>query len=81
MGFNLIIVYNTRMYVCICLGVTDAEITAAIDDGHDSVQAINRKLGAAGCCGSCMPTIEAMLDSHKNADDQAEPLYYAAAAG
>ncbi|MYD43554.1 MAG: (2Fe-2S)-binding protein [Gammaproteobacteria bacterium] len=70
------------MFVCICLGVTDQEISNAIEEGHDSVYAINRELGAAGCCGSCMPTIEAMLDTHKGKSQSSEELpYYAAAAG
>ena len=79
MKINLIILYNTRMYVCICFGVTDSEIVDAINDGHDSVSAINRELGAAGCCGSCMPSIEAMINLHKGDEDNLEPRFYAAA--
>lgn len=66
------------MFVCICLGVTDTEIVNAIDEGHDTVSAINRELGAAGCCGSCMPTVEAIIDARKNNERLPEPLYYAA---
>ena len=66
------------MYVCICFGVTDTEIVNAINDGHDSVNAINRELGAAGCCGSCMSSIEAMIDLHKGDEDKTEPLFFAA---
>lgn len=66
------------MYVCICLGVTDTEIASAIKEGHDSVSKINRELGAAGCCGSCMPTIETFIDLYKNQDDSTEPAFYPA---
>ncbi len=66
------------MYVCICFGVTDTEIVEAINEGHDSVNAINRELGAAGCCGSCMPSIEAIIDLHKGDEGTTEQLYHAA---
>ena len=71
-------VYNSRMFVCICLGVTESEIAAAIDEGHATVRAINRKLGAAGCCGACVPSIEAIIDLHKEHELLAEPLLHAA---
>lgn len=67
------------MFVCVCLGVTDTEIVKAIKDGCDSVSAINRELGAAGCCGSCTYTVEALLDLHKEEQENAEPLYSVAA--
>ncbi len=69
----------SMMFVCICLGVTDSEIVSAIHDGHDSVSAINRELGAAGCCGSCMSSIEALIDLHNDCDTGTEPLFFAAA--
>lgn len=67
------------MFVCLCIGVTDSEIVDAIREGHDSVNAINRELGAAGCCGTCTPSIEALIDLHlPNENLNAEPLFHAA---
>lgn len=78
LGIILIFVYNTHMFICVCLGVTDSEIASAIEQGHDSVHAINRELGAAGCCGSCMPSIEALIELHGEEKPTKEPLYVAA---
>lgn len=69
------------MFVCLCFGVTESELTKAIQEGHDSVSEINQELGAAGCCGSCVPAIEALINSHKKMveESHATSLYQAAA--
>ena len=67
------------MFVCLCFGVTDTEIVDAVRQGHDTVSKINRELGAAGCCGSCSGTIEALIDRQQKAEKQEEILYQAAA--
>ena len=49
------------MYVCICHGVTQAEIEAAIENGNDNVMAISDHLGAGSGCGSCQPDLEVLI--------------------
>lgn len=49
------------MYVCICHGVTQAEIENAIENGTDNVMAISDHLGAGSGCGSCQPDLEALI--------------------
>lgn len=56
------------MYVCLCNAVTDTEIQEAIENGHDDAYAIGVKLGAGMCCGSCMYTVQAMIDKHANGE-------------
>lgn len=41
------------MYVCICNAVTDSQIRAAVDAGHDSLKALRTHLGVATECGRC----------------------------
>ena len=53
------------VYVCICLGVTDNQISKAIvEDGKTVVDGIKATTGAGGCCGSCVPIIESILKEH-----------------
>jgi bacterioferritin-associated ferredoxin len=41
------------MYVCLCQGVTDGQIRAAIYDGCCSYRAVRETLGVASQCGKC----------------------------
>lgn len=41
------------MYVCICNGVTDREIRAAVGRGARRLEDLSRELGVATGCGSC----------------------------
>jgi bacterioferritin-associated ferredoxin len=41
------------MYVCICNAVTDSQVRAAVDAGHDSLKALRIHLGVADECGRC----------------------------
>ena len=41
------------MYVCLCKGITDRQIKAAIKDGASSMSELNRALGVASQCGKC----------------------------
>jgi bacterioferritin-associated ferredoxin len=55
------------MYVCICLAVTDREVTEAIDRGADSIAAVTRACGAGGDCGACHETIQQIIDAGRDA--------------
>lgn len=41
------------MYVCLCKGITDRQIKAAIDDGANSIGQLRKNLGVASQCGKC----------------------------
>ena len=51
------------MYVCLCAGVTDGEIKAAIRDGAETVEEIMYCTGAETGCGSCVPTIGELVEA------------------
>ena len=42
------------MYVCICNGITDKQIRAAVASGVGSVQELREELGVGSQCGSCV---------------------------
>jgi bacterioferritin-associated ferredoxin len=41
------------MYICICHGVTDREIRAAVARGSHSLEDVTMALGVGTCCGQC----------------------------
>ena len=49
------------MIVCVCKFVNDGAVRAARDAGAATVEAIGAATGAGTCCGSCRPTIAAIL--------------------
>lgn len=42
------------MYVCICKGITDTQIKAAVDDGCSSMRELRAELGVATNCCKCV---------------------------
>ncbi|MEM9691944.1 MAG: (2Fe-2S)-binding protein [Myxococcota bacterium] len=50
------------MIVCICYGVSDRAIHAAIREGADTVEEIGGCTRAGTCCGSCEEVLEELLD-------------------
>lgn len=41
------------MYVCVCNAVTDQAIKQAVQQGHESFEAIQGELSVGTCCGRC----------------------------
>jgi len=41
------------MYVCLCKGITDTQIRAAVQDGATSMREVSHSLGVASQCGKC----------------------------
>lgn len=41
------------MYVCICKGITDHQIRAAVNQGADTMRVLRHTLGVASQCGKC----------------------------
>jgi len=51
------------MYVCVCLGVNDKAIKAAIEAGATTVDAVTQRTCAGSECGSCRPEIASMIEA------------------
>lgn len=49
------------MYVCICFGVTDTQVSAQIEGGARSMREIAAACRAGTDCGRCVKTISAMI--------------------
>ena len=65
------------MYVCVCKGVTDSQIRAAIADGANSFKAVRNALGVASQCGKCGILTREILRETLMDNTQQEELFYA----
>ena len=50
------------MFTCICKAVTSDKVSAAIDHGAATVEAVSEATGACTGCGTCRDRIESMID-------------------
>ena len=50
-----------EMIVCLCEGVSEREVKAAIQSGAECLDSVGRKCGAGTCCGGCTDLIKQML--------------------
>jgi bacterioferritin-associated ferredoxin len=56
------------MYVCICNGVTDADIRRVADEGCRDLHELTMRTGCGSNCGSCRElAAEILLESHGKA--------------
>ena len=62
------------MYVCLCKGITDSQIRAAVDQGADSITELQKKIDIAQSCGSCIEMTESILKQESK--ERAEPAIY-----
>ena len=51
------------MFVCLCLGVTNQEVTAAIENGARTSKQVAKVCGAGSECGRCRRTVRAIIES------------------
>jgi bacterioferritin-associated ferredoxin len=65
------------MYVCLCKGITDSQIRAAIDDGASSFREVRNTLGVASQCGKCGILTREILRETLLESDQEQELFYA----
>jgi bacterioferritin-associated ferredoxin len=65
-------IFNFKMYVCLCRGVSDRTIQRALDDGADTVDEVMACTRAGTCCGRCVPTIGAMVEQSVGASSRDE---------
>lgn len=52
------------MWVCLCKGVTDRQICAAIDAGARTTFEVARQSRAGTGCGACLPEVKRLLFEH-----------------
>ncbi|GGB34694.1 hypothetical protein GCM10011502_04670 [Oceanisphaera marina] len=60
------------MYVCLCKGITDNQLRAAVAAGGDEFKLLKQQLGVGSQCGKCIPVAMAIL-AEENAKTH---LYY-----
>lgn len=67
------------MYVCLCKGITDTQIRAAIQAGASTMRDLRNTLGVASQCGKCgVLTRDIVRDSMVGMADAGEQMFYAA---
>ncbi len=66
------------MYVCLCKGITDTQIRAAVEDGASSIKEVNRTLGVASQCDKCgILARDIVRESLADLAESNEQLFYA----
>ena len=65
------------MYVCLCKGITDTQIRAAITDGASSLREVRNRLGVASQCGKCGIQTREILRETLVDNMQEQQLFYA----
>ena len=55
-------IFNFKMFVCLCRGVSDRTIQRALDAGAGTVAEVMGCTGAGTCCGRCRPAIVGMVE-------------------
>ena len=63
------------MYVCICQGITDKQIKAAVSAGASSLDDLRTRLSVANCCGQCSHIAQQIIEETLCRADSDE-LYY-----
>ena len=65
------------MYVCLCKGITDTQIRAAVEDGANSLREVRNTLGVASQCGKCgILTREIVRETLMDSNEE-QQLFYA----
>ena len=65
------------MYVCICKGITDTQIRAAVEDGASSIREVRSTLGVASQCGKCGILAREIVQEVLDNSAENEQLFYA----
>ena len=65
------------MYVCLCKGITDSQIRAAIEDGATSVRDVRHSLGVASQCGKCGILTREIVRETLLESSEEQDLFYA----
>ena len=65
------------MYVCLCKGITDTQIRAAIQEGANSFTKVRNTLGVASQCGKCGILTREILRETVLDNAEEQELFYA----
>ena len=65
------------MYVCLCKGITDTQIRAAIQDGANSFKEVRKALGVASQCGKCGILTREIVRASMQDNSNEQELFYA----
>ena len=49
------------MYDCLCRGITDQDITDAMQNGAESIRDVREMLDLGTCCGRCVPEAKTII--------------------
>lgn len=66
------------MYICLCKGITDQALEAAVDSGARSFQEVRERLGVSTQCGKCATLANHIVSSYL-AEVENSPDFYDAA--
>lgn len=64
------------MYVCLCKGITDTQIRAAIQEGASSFRDVHNILGVASQCGKCGILAREILRETLHDNNNEQELFY-----
>jgi bacterioferritin-associated ferredoxin len=53
------------MYVCLCVGVTNQTVAAAVAAGASTSNQVAQACGAGSECGRCRRTVRAIIDARR----------------
>ena len=65
------------MYICLCNGITDTQIRAAVADGQTSFPMLRRELGLASQCGKCGEMARDVFNQTLSSQSDADAMFYA----
>lgn len=67
------------MYICLCKGITDSQITSAVAGGATNLRKVRKALGVASQCGKCGIMTQEIIDQALLEQPQTEgELFHAA---
>jgi bacterioferritin-associated ferredoxin len=73
----LILTYDPReetaMFVCVCNGITEHQVRAAIEEGACSLHDLSARLGVASGCGCCAEFAADLISAARQPDPSALP--------
>jgi bacterioferritin-associated ferredoxin len=55
------------MFVCLCVGVSNQAVAAAVDAGASTCNEVAAACGAGSECGRCRRTVRAIIDGRRDA--------------
>ena len=63
------------MYICVCNAISDKDVKTAIKNGAKSIKELNQQLNVGSNCGTCVSSIQLLIDDSKQAKTFNLPIY------